>query len=166
MTWFVFARVLFVAAVAYSAALVKPVHDLAIVNVLFGAGLAGLVVVFESQLRETAVSSMLGAVLGGTIGLSLAQTVTTTLFWADTTDSRVAFLHTVTLLALSYLGLVIGGRKGEWLEPARLISVFRATAPKKHYKILDTSVIIDGRIADICETGFLDGTLVIPQFVL
>ena len=74
MTWFVFARVLFVAAVAYSAALVKPVHDLAIVNVLFGAGLAGLVVVFESQLRETAVSSMLGAVLGGTIGLSLAQT--------------------------------------------------------------------------------------------
>jgi uncharacterized protein YacL len=166
MTWFVFARVLFVAAVAYSAALVKPVHELAIVNVLFGAGLAGLVVVFESQLRETAVSSMLGAVLGGTIGLSIAKTITTTLFWADTTDSRVAFLHTVTLLALTYLGLVVGGRKGEWLEPARLISLFRATAPKKHYKILDTSVIIDGRIADICETGFLDGTLVIPQFVL
>jgi hypothetical protein len=34
------------------------------------------------------------------------------------------------------------------------------------YKVLDTSVIIDGRIADICETGFLDGTLVVPQFVL
>ena len=49
----------------------------------------------------------------------------------DTTDSRVAFLHTVTLLALTYLGLVLGGRKGEWLEPARLISLFRATAPKK-----------------------------------
>jgi uncharacterized protein YacL len=37
---------------------------------------------------------------------------------------------------------------------------------RKSYKILDTSVIIDGRIADICETGFVDGTLVIPQFVL
>ena len=37
---------------------------------------------------------------------------------------------------------------------------------KKSYKILDTSVIIDGRIADIAETGFLDGTIVIPQFVL
>jgi len=34
------------------------------------------------------------------------------------------------------------------------------------YKILDTSVIIDGRIADICETGFLEGVLVVPQFVL
>ena len=131
MTWFVFARVLFVAAVAYSASLVKPVHDLALVNVLFGAGLAGLVVVFETQLRDTSVSAMLGAVLGGTIGLSLAKTVTTTLFWANTADSRVAFLHTVTLLALTYLGLVVGGRKGEWLEPARLISLFRATAPEE-----------------------------------
>ena len=38
--------------------------------------------------------------------------------------------------------------------------------PQKRYRILDTCVIIDGRIADVCETGFLDGTLVIPQFVL
>ena len=166
MTWFVFARVLFVAAVAYSASLVRPVHEMALVNVLFGAGLAGLVVVFETQLRDTPVSSILGAVIGGTVGLTIAKTITTTLFWADSTDSRVAFLHTVTLLALPYLGLVLGGRKGEWLEPVRLIGLFRATAPKKHFKILDTSVIIDGRIADICETGFLDGTLVIPQFVL
>ena len=44
--------------------------------------------------------------------------------------------------------------------------LFRDTGPQKRYRILDTSVIIDGRIADICETGFLDGTLVIPQFVL
>ena len=57
-------------------------------------------------------------------------------------------------------------RKGEWLKPARLVSLFRDTGPQKRYRILDTSVIIDGRIADICETGFLDGTLVIPQFVL
>ena len=37
---------------------------------------------------------------------------------------------------------------------------------KNVLKILDTSVIIDGRIADICQTGFLEGTIVIPQFVL
>ena len=37
---------------------------------------------------------------------------------------------------------------------------------ERRYKILDTSVIIDGRIADLCDTGFIDGTLVIPQFVL
>src|SRR5439155_19715908 len=55
---------------------------------------------------------------------------------------------------------------GEWLEPPRLVSLFRATGPERRYKILDTSVIIDGRIADVCETGFVDGTLVIPHFVL
>ena len=46
------------------------------------------------------------------------------------------------------------------------MTLFRATGPQRRYKILDTSVIIDGRIADVCETGFVDGTLVIPQFVL
>ena len=76
------------------------------------------------------------------------------------------FLHSFMLLVLPYLGLVIGARNGEWLEPARLVGLFRAAGPQRRYKILDTSVIIDGRIADVCETGFLDGTLVIPQFVL
>ncbi len=41
-----------------------------------------------------------------------------------------------------------------------------ADVPSTSFKILDTSVIIDGRIADICQTGFLDGVIVIPQFVL
>ena len=67
---------------------------------------------------------------------------------------------------LPYLGLVLGAKQGEWLEPARLVTLFRAAGPQRRYKILDTSVIIDGRICDVCETGFMDGTLVIPQFVL
>jgi uncharacterized protein YacL len=46
------------------------------------------------------------------------------------------------------------------------MTLFRAAGPERRYKILDTSVIIDGRIADVCETGFIDGTLVVPQFVL
>jgi uncharacterized protein YacL len=70
------------------------------------------------------------------------------------------------LLVLPYVGMMIGGRKGELLEPARIIALFRASGPQRRYKILDTSVIIDGRIADVCETGFVDGTLVVPQFVL
>ena len=64
------------------------------------------------------------------------------------------------------MGVVIGARRGEWFEPARLIAAFKDASRLHQYKVLDTSVIIDGRIADICETGFLDGTLVVPQFVL
>jgi rRNA maturation endonuclease Nob1 len=48
----------------------------------------------------------------------------------------------------------------------KLAALFRGPAPRRTYRVLDTSVIIDGRVADICETGFMDGTLVVPQFVL
>jgi uncharacterized protein YacL len=64
------------------------------------------------------------------------------------------------------MGMMLGARRGEWLEPARLVSLFKDARPQKRYKILDTSVIIDGRVAEVVETGFLDGTLVVPQFVL
>ena len=83
-----------------------------------------------------------------------------------TGDARVAFVRGFALLVLPYVGAMIGARKGEWLEPSRLFALFRAAGPKRLYKILDTSVIIDGRIADVCDAGFLDGTLVVPQFVL
>jgi uncharacterized protein YacL len=125
-----------------------------------------MVVVFERCLRQTALARVLGALIGCVIGLAIAHTIVTGMFWADNGDRRVEFLHSFVLIMLPYLGLVLGGKQGEWLEPARLVSLFRATGPQRRYKILDTSVIIDGRIADVCETGFVDGSLVVPQFVL
>jgi uncharacterized protein YacL len=166
MAWFALARVLFVAAVAYSAYQLQPVDGGLLPNVLFGSVLGILVVVLEHRLKDTSVTHMLGALLGGAIGLAIAKTIGAALYWANLGSGGVVFLHSVILLALPYLGMVIGGRRGEWLEPSRLIGLFRAAGPQRRYKILDTSVIIDGRIADICETGFMDGTLVIPQFVL
>ena len=166
MAWFALARVLFVAAVAYAAALLQPLPVGLPSNVGFALVLAGLVVLFESRLRETSIARILGALIGCTIGLAIARAIGSGLFWADNGDRRVEFLQSFILIVLPYLGLVLGGKHGEWLEPARLVSLFRATGPQRRYKILDTSVIIDGRIADVCETGFIDGTLVIPQFVL
>jgi uncharacterized protein YacL len=166
MTWFALARVLFVAAVAYSAYQLQPVDGGVVPNLIFGSVLGALVVVLEIRLKDTSVTHMLGALLGGAIGLALAKTIGAALYWANLGSGGVIFLHSVILLALPYLGMVLGARRGEWLEPSRLIALFRAAAPQRRYKVLDTSVIIDGRIADICETGFMDGTLVIPQFVL
>jgi len=166
MAWFALARLVFVAAVAYAAAMLQPLPVGIPANVAFALVLAGLGVLFESRLRETAVTRVLGALIGCGIGLAIAHAIVAGLFWADSGDRRVEFLHSFTLIALPYLGLVLGGKHGEWLEPARLATLFRAAGPQRRYKILDTSVIIDGRIADVCETGFVDGTLVIPQFVL
>jgi uncharacterized protein YacL len=166
MAWFAFARILFVSTVAYAAGLIRPLPFGVPENVAFALVLAALVVLFESRLRETAATRLLGALIGAAVGLAIARAISAGIFWADTGDRRVEFLHSFLLIMLGYLGLVIGGKHGEWLEPDRLVSLFRAAGPQRRYKILDTSVIIDGRIADVCETGFIDGTLIIPQFVL
>jgi uncharacterized protein YacL len=166
MTWFALARFVIVAAVAYAGALLRPLPYGLAANIAFAAALGALVVGFEARLRETAPSRVLGAMIGCAIGLGIARAVEAGLFFADHGDRQIEFLHSFLLIALPYLGLAIGAKNGEWLQPARLISLFQATGPQRRYKILDTSVIIDGRIADVCETGFVDGTLVIPQFVL
>src|SRR5580765_5821274 len=149
MAWFVLARVLFLAAVASSAIVLRPFHSDWIPNAALGVGLASLLVAFEIRLKNASVTNLLGAMIGGAVGLAAAKTIGAALFWANTGDQRIAFLHAFTRL-----------------EPTRLVGLFRSTGPQRRYRILDTSVIIDGRVADICETGFLDGTLVVPQFVL
>ena len=100
------------------------------------------------------------------MGLAIARAVGTSIFWVDASDRRLLFVQGILLLVLPYVGVVTGVQRGEWLQPARLIGLFREAGPSRRHKVLDTSVIIDGRIADVCETGFLDGTLVVPQFVL
>jgi uncharacterized protein YacL len=166
MTWFTLARLVIVAAVGYAAALLRPLPFGLVANVSFGIALVLIVVAIEFQLRDSAPSRVLGAIMGGVIGITIARAIEAGLFWANNGDSRIEFLHSFLLIVLPYLGVTIGAKNGEWLEPARLISLFQAAGPQRRYKILDTSVIIDGRIADVCETGFIDGALVIPQFVL
>ncbi len=166
MSWYTVTRVCFVVAVAWAASLTRAFHPMALVDVAVGGVLGALIVFIETRLRAAAVTDLLGALIGGAIGLGLSKTIGAALFWADTSNSRIVFLHSFILLVFPYLGIVMGARKGEWLEPQRIVNLFRNSGPQKRYRILDTSVIIDGRIADICETGFLDGTLVIPQFVL
>jgi len=166
MAWHLVTRACFIAAVAWAAALTRPFNPSVPLNIAIGASLGGLIVLIETRLRSAEVTDLLGALIGGAIGLGLSKTIGAALFWADASNGRVAFLHSFILLVFPYLGIVMGARKGEWLEPQRIASLFRDAGPQKRYRILDTSVIIDGRIADICETGFLDGTLVIPQFVL
>lgn len=72
MPWFVLARILFVAAVGYSAYQLHPVVGDPLPNLAFGLGVAGLVILLEIRLKETAVTNLLGALIGGAIGLAAA----------------------------------------------------------------------------------------------
>jgi uncharacterized protein YacL len=159
-------RCLFVAVVAYSATAIGPIDGHLFVNASLGLTFGVIVVLAELWLWDTKITSLLGALLGFGIGLMLARAITSGIFWANTADPKIRFMHTLIIFVLPYLGLVMGARRGEWLEPAKLAGLFRDARPLRRYRVLDTSVIIDGRIADIVETGFIDGTLVVPQFVL
>jgi uncharacterized protein YacL len=79
-----------------------------------------------------------------------------------------SLLQIFILLLMTYVGLVVGTSKGDLLNLSALGDLFSSerTGAKRNIKILDTSAIIDGRIADMAETGFLEGSLVVPGFVL
>src|SRR5512141_1395079 len=125
MAWYLLVRALFVLAVTYAAALTRPVSSVLWVDLLFGAALGFVMLAIELRLRAAEVTDLLGALIGGAIGLGLAKTIGAALFWADNGDRRVVFLHSFILLVFPYLGLVMGARKGEWLQPSRLVSLFR-----------------------------------------
>ena len=134
-----------------------------------GAGILMSVVVvgFEMRLRIVSLKRLIGAVIGSILGILGAYLFSIVLRNSITHPETQRFMQLMVMLLMSYVGLVVGANKGDLLNLAALGGIFGAEKQgRKSFKILDTSVIIDGRIADIAETGFLDGILVIPQFVL
>jgi len=135
--------------------------------ILFGflLGLAG--VLLEMRLRHSSLKRLIGALVGAIAGILCAYLISVVLGGTNIEARTQSFLQVTFLLVMTYLGMIIGAKKGDLLNLQALGGVFGAErAPKRDYKVLDTSVIIDGRIADICEAGFLDGIVLIPQFVL
>jgi uncharacterized protein YacL len=133
-----------------------------------GVGLGLLIVVFEVRLKQVSLKRLIGAAVGSVLGILGALMISVILSWTVPDSSgTVRFIQLFVLMLMSYVGLVVGATKGDMLNLAALGGLFGGEkAGKQSFKILDTSVIIDGRIADIAETGFLDGVLVVPQFVL
>ena len=130
------------------------------------AGVA--IVLFEIRLKQISLKRLIGAAFGSVLGILGAYLISLVLGRAmPDSYNTVPFLQVVVLGCMTYCGLVVGATKGEMLNLTALGGLFGGEkASKNSFKILDTSVIIDGRIADIVETGFVDGTIVIPQFVL
>jgi hypothetical protein len=163
MAWFALASIMFVVVVrvrrgaAAAAAVGVPA------NVGFGARLAALVVLFEAACARPRSRACSARSSAAPIGLGIAHAIDAGLFWADTaTAGRVPPQLRADRAAVPRAGARRQAR--EWLSRRGCLPVrARPAAPLQD---LDTSVIIDGRIADVCETGFVDGTLVIPQFVL
>ncbi len=164
-----FLRLVLVLILSVAAWYLKPFGLDALKAAGAGLGLGIVVVLFELRIRKISLKRLIGAAAGSVLGILGAFLISMILTWALTPGDHhtVSFLQLLILLIMSYVGLVVGANKGEMLNLAALGGLFGAEkVSKQSFKILDTSVIIDGRIADIAETGFLDGILVVPQFVL
>ncbi|ABZ83930.1 pin domain protein [Heliomicrobium modesticaldum Ice1] len=127
----------------------------------------------ENRLQRTPIQDLVGGAIGLIVGLIIANLL-------DVSISELPGLGRYLSVGLSaimgYVGMRVGVKKREeiltfiyprWKEKhAKDKLGDKAEARGACLKVLDTSVIIDGRIADICKSGFIDGTLVIPAFVL
>ena len=161
-------RFLFVLIVSATCYLIQP-FDLpsklhaGIVGTIIGVA----IVLFEWKLRSISLKRLIGAAIGSVLGIFGAYLFALVIRNSLPPGHTQSFLQLIVMLLMAYVGLIVGSNKGDLLNLSALGGVFGGEKqPKKSYKILDTSVIIDGRIADIAETGFLDGTIVTPQFVL
>ena len=129
-------------------------------------GLGVLMMVLETRIRRVQFRILWSAGLGLIAGLLLGWMLGAIYQSIVQTREMAAFIRIFFLVIMPYIGLLIGSKKPEWLDPAHLLGLFKEKRSGRSFKILDTSVIIDGRIADLCDTGFVEGALVIPQFVL
>lgn len=124
------------------------------------------VLLTERQTIKYPLRTIVGACIGLISGLIVAN-LFSYIFLLGLVEERIPSLlfHILINCILGYLGLKIGGRKGEEFKISELKITNRQTAEESP-KILDTSVIIDGRLADLCETGFIEGAYIVPQFIL
>ncbi|MGA3261362.1 MAG: PIN domain-containing protein [Bryobacteraceae bacterium] len=160
----IFVRAFFVLILSLCAFLLHPAQVSPWVSTLGGLVLGGGIIYFEIRLEKVSLTRLIGAAVGSILGIAGAFLMSLVV---EKALPGQPILPVCLLLWMTYVGLVVGARKGDMLNLAALGGVFGGEkSSQKSFKILDTSVIIDGRIADIAETGFLDGVLVIPQFVL
>jgi uncharacterized protein YacL len=160
-------RALLFAAILVSGYYVRPFGSNLLPTFLLSAGLGLVILLAEIRIRRLSLKTLLGAALGsilGIIGASLISLVVGRMSFVH--PETQTFVQLLTLILMTYVGLISGANKGEYLDLTSLGGFFSDGALRKSCKVLDTSVIIDGRVADICKTGFLEGTLVVPHFVL
>jgi uncharacterized protein YacL len=140
-----------------------------IVGGLIGAFLAALVLFllhFVTQELYERIAPAVAAIAGAVIAGYMCSVYV--LFWfPDLDNTTQIFISVSVVLVTGYMGIHLGlTRASNWES---LISAVRhpgRLGVAGFLKIVDTSVLIDGRIADICASGFLEGTLLIPRFVL
>ena len=161
-------RIIFTAVLIAAGYILQP-FDNRLTSVIVAALVASLIIFFELRVRRASLKTLIGAAVGSIMGIFGAFLLGMLISQQESpavTGETKAFLTLALAFFMGYVGLMVGAAKGDYLDLAALGGIFSDRGARRDNKILDTSVIIDGRIADVAETGFLGGTIVLPQFVL
>lgn len=128
--------------------------------------LGGLVMVLETRIRRMPFKMMWSAAIGTFLGIFLGWLLGAIYQAIVRTETMATFTRMFFLILMPYIGFLVGTKKSEWLDPGYLFRFFREKNDGRSRKVLDSSVIIDGRIPDLCDTGFIEGSIIVPQFIL
>jgi uncharacterized protein YacL len=140
-----------------------------VASAIVAAFIAGAIILFEIRIQRASLKTLIGAAIGSIMGIIGAFLIGTLISHQESgavTAETKTFLTLALAFLMAYVGLMVGAAKGDYLDLSALGGIFSDKGARRDLKILDTSVIIDGRIADVAETGFLSGTIIIPQFIL
>ncbi len=164
-------RIFFLAMCTFSGYEVSQVRPEWINNgiqgLIIGFGVGGLCVAIDEMLKGFSLRAFSAATFGLFLGSVVAWLLDHSALFADADDPQRRVIRLGLFLCFSYLGMVLAMRSNK--EDFSLIIPYVRFAPQFKPEVLlllDTSVIIDGRIADLIEANFLEGTLVVPRFVL
>ena len=133
-------------------------------GVLLGGLLGLFAIATEYLFKNIRIGTIIGGILGISFGLLFAHLLILPLKQILGEDMRTISFGLMAVFG--YGGVLIGLSKGTEISVANIFRLFRGQSLEENLKILDTSVIIDGRIADVCESGFLEGVFILPQFIL
>jgi uncharacterized protein YacL len=141
--------------------------EVAIIGAVWGVVTGLVIFLVDGLLQKISSRAIVGALIGGALGLFLANLLMRS-FLTDTVPCfpLLFYIQSSVTFVCCLVGLLVGVKRIPQIDVKAIRQFFAERAEAKNYKILDTSVIIDGRIADISETGFLEGILIIPQFIL
>lgn len=134
---------------------------------IWGAGIGTLGLILEFVFSRIGTGAMFSGLIGMSVGILFAKIIyypVKTLF-SDMDGIYVTYIPVILTALFGYSGLLLGLRKGKGFTLSGIIKTYKGGGGE-NLKIIDTSVIIDGRIADICEAGFVEGGFILPQFIL
>jgi uncharacterized protein YacL len=134
-------------------------------GVVWGLGIGCLALIVEYVIGRVNTGALIGSIIGLSVGILFSKLLYYPIS-AFLEGVRNSYVHVLFNIIFGYSGLLVGFRSGSNLTLPRIVNAFKSRMEEENLKILDTSVVIDGRITDVCDVGFMEGTIVLPQFIL